>query len=128
MRITDDLKHAWLIHAKGALFIALGGLSATLLLAQMPTIKTAALLAITVWAFCRFYYYLFYVLERYLGQKRFPGVFAALRLLFERKGGNVPAWISVAAVLAALGARAADDYQLGPDSQFKPDVPHGRVE
>src|ERR1044071_3651399 len=23
---------------------------------------------------------------------------------------------------------AADDYQLGPDSQFKPDVPHGRTE
>src|SRR5947207_14183399 len=30
--------------------------------------------------------------------------------------------------LAALGARAADDYVLGPDSQFKAEVPHGRVE
>src|SRR6266851_3645662 len=30
--------------------------------------------------------------------------------------------------LAALGAQAADDYKLGPDSQFKPDVPHGRTE
>src|SRR5438093_5257363 len=30
--------------------------------------------------------------------------------------------------LAALAAQAADDYVLGPDSQFKPDVPHGRVE
>src|SRR3954464_6563938 len=30
--------------------------------------------------------------------------------------------------LAALFAHAADDYVLGPDSQFKPDVPHGRVE
>src|SRR6516165_9064913 len=28
----------------------------------------------------------------------------------------------------ALAAHAADDYVLGPDSQFKPDVPHGRVE
>jgi sugar lactone lactonase YvrE/enterochelin esterase-like enzyme len=25
-------------------------------------------------------------------------------------------------------AQSADDYQLGPDSQFKPEVPHGRVE
>jgi len=32
------------------------------------------------------------------------------------------------ALLIALGTRAADDYVLGPDSQFKPDVPHGRVE
>ena len=31
-------------------------------------------------------------------------------------------------VLAGLGAFAADDYVLGPDSQFKPEVPHGRVE
>src|SRR6476660_1488559 len=31
-------------------------------------------------------------------------------------------------LLAALAAPAADDYRLGPDSQFKADVPHGRVE
>jgi enterochelin esterase family protein len=30
--------------------------------------------------------------------------------------------------LFAVTVRAADDYKLGPDSQFKPDVPHGRVE
>src|ERR1051326_6408366 len=29
---------------------------------------------------------------------------------------------------AALAAQAADDYVLGPDSQFKPEVPHGRME
>ena len=32
------------------------------------------------------------------------------------------------AALAALGTQAADDYKLGPDSQFKAEVPHGRVE
>src|SRR6266699_3933853 len=31
-------------------------------------------------------------------------------------------------VLAAFGAQAADDYKLGPDSQFKAEAPHGRVE
>ena len=31
-------------------------------------------------------------------------------------------------VLAGWGAFAADDYVLGSDSQFKPEVPHGRVE
>src|SRR5690349_14268242 len=34
----------------------------------------------------------------------------------------------VSMALAALAAPAADDYVLGPDSQFKPDVPHGRIE
>jgi sugar lactone lactonase YvrE/enterochelin esterase-like enzyme len=41
-------------------------------------------------------------------------------------------FLSLAAVLLAatttFRARAADDYKLGPDSQFKPEVPHGRVE
>ena len=32
------------------------------------------------------------------------------------------------ATLAAMRASATDDYVLGPDSQFKPEVPHGRVE
>src|SRR6266568_9466109 len=31
-------------------------------------------------------------------------------------------------ILAVFEAQAADDYKLGPDSQFKADVPHGRVE
>ena len=31
-------------------------------------------------------------------------------------------------LFAACGGWAADDYQLGPDSEFRPDVPHGRVE
>ena len=30
--------------------------------------------------------------------------------------------------LAAFRAQAADDYKLGPDSQFKAELPHGRVE
>src|SRR5258706_3187423 len=30
--------------------------------------------------------------------------------------------------LVVVSAQAADDYVLGPDSQFKPEVPHGRVE
>src|SRR5881397_3784669 len=30
--------------------------------------------------------------------------------------------------LAALVTHAADDYKLGPDSQFRAEVPHGRVE
>ncbi len=86
MKLMNDLRSPWLIHAKGVLFVLLGVLSAGLLLAQLPTLRTAALLGVTVWAFCRFYYYLFYVLERYLGrEQRFAGVFDAVRFLFRRK-------------------------------------------
>src|ERR1051326_6497695 len=39
---------------------------------------------------------------------------------------KVLAWFFAA--LISLTANAADKYVLGPDSQFKADVPHGRVE
>ena len=82
MKITDDLKNSWLIHLKGALFLVMGLGAGSMLLVLSPTIRTATLLLITVWAFCRFYYYLFYVLDRYLGrEKRFAGVIDALRYL-----------------------------------------------
>ena len=82
MKLTRDLTSPAAIHAKGALFVLLGFMSAGLLLAERPTLKTAALLAVTIWAFCRFYYYLFHVLERYLGrEQRFAGIIDALRYL-----------------------------------------------
>ena len=85
MKLSGDLTSAWAIHLKGVLFVFLGLVAATLLFLQMPTLRTAALLVIVVWAFCRFYYYLFYVLERYLGrEKKFAGVFDALRYLLSR--------------------------------------------
>jgi hypothetical protein len=85
MKLSDDLKSPWLIHLKGALFAVLGLSSAAMLVALSPKLITAALIAITVWAFCRFYYYLFYVLDRYLGrEKRFSGIFDALCYLLKR--------------------------------------------
>src|SRR5215204_5602344 len=39
-----------------------------------------------------------------------------------------PLLLVLSVALAALGAQAADDYVLGPDSQVKAEVPHGRVE
>lgn len=91
MKLTGDIKSPWLIHTKGALFVALGLLSAALLIAQLPTLKTVALLGVTIWAFCRFYYYLFYVLDRYLGrEKRFAGVVDAMRFLLARPPRNRP--------------------------------------
>ncbi len=86
MQLRKDLTNPRAIHAKGVLFVVLGILAAGLLIAQAPTLKTVAMLAIAVWAFCRFYYYLFYVLERYLGrEKRFAGVLDALTYLLRSR-------------------------------------------
>jgi hypothetical protein len=91
MNLNRDLKNPALIHAKGLLFVFLGVLSAALLMAQCPTWKTAALLCLTVWAFCRFYYYLFYVLDRYLGrEKRFAGILDAIQFLLAKPKTKTP--------------------------------------
>ncbi|QDU93301.1 hypothetical protein [Lignipirellula cremea] len=71
-----DLKLPAAIWAKGILFLLLGGVASLLLLLQHPELRTALLLGIAVWAFCRFYYFAFYVIEHYVDpQFRFAGLF-----------------------------------------------------
>lgn len=63
------------IKAKGLLFLFLGLVSATLLILERPTLGVAALLLLAIWSFCRFYYFAFYVLERYVDPAyRFSGL------------------------------------------------------
>jgi len=61
-----DLADPFWIKFKGVLFVLVGISAATLLLLETPSLKTAALLAITVWCFCRAYYFAFYVIEHYV--------------------------------------------------------------
>jgi len=76
---------AW-IKAKGALFLLLGLLATTLILVQRPTLQVAVLLAIAIWAFCRFYYFAFYVIEHYVDPTyRFTGLLSFARYLIGRR-------------------------------------------
>jgi hypothetical protein len=82
MDLTGDIKSKRLLHMKGLLFLILGLLAAGLLLFQSQNFKTLLLLLITIWAFCRFYYYLFYVLEKYIGRdQKYAGVLDALTFI-----------------------------------------------
>ena len=63
--MKDLTNPAW-IKGKGLLFLFLGLLSGTLLFLERPTPRVAVLLILAVWSFCRFYYFAFYVLERYV--------------------------------------------------------------
>lgn len=72
---------AW-IKAKGLLFLILGLLSAALLFFERPTAKIAVLLILAIWSLCRFYYFAFYVLERYVDPAyRFSGLLSLARYL-----------------------------------------------
>jgi len=68
------------------LFLLLGLIGVTGVLLESPHLRTAVLLGVTIWAFCRFYYYLFYVLERYLGKTTpYAGIGDALRFVWKRR-------------------------------------------
>jgi hypothetical protein len=81
-----DLKSPRLIIAKGVLFLLLGCLAAGLIIAEQPTLKLVVLLALTIWAFCRSYYFAFYVIEHYIDPEyKFAGLSSALRYLIRRQ-------------------------------------------
>lgn len=61
-----DLQNARLMWLKGWLFLLIGLVSATLLILEDATLRTTLLLALTIWAFCRAYYFAFYVIEHYI--------------------------------------------------------------
>jgi hypothetical protein len=61
-----DLTNPKVIKLKGVLFLVAGGLASGLLLVDAPSWRNAALLAIAIWSFCRFYYFAFYVIEHYV--------------------------------------------------------------
>lgn len=61
-----DLKNPTAIWTKGILFLVMGFLSAGLLLIRQFSVQNLFLLLITVWSFCRFYYFIFYVIENYV--------------------------------------------------------------
>lgn len=79
--MKDLTSPAW-IKVKGLLFLLLGLLCATLLFLERPALSVAVLFILAVWSFCRFYYFAFYVMERYVDPAyRFSGLFSLARHL-----------------------------------------------
>jgi hypothetical protein len=81
-----DLANPRLIKLKGILFLLIGLMAAALLVLDRPDLKTAALLAIAIWCFCRFYYFAFYVIEHYVDPGfRFSGLWSFARYMLKIK-------------------------------------------
>ncbi len=91
MKLTDDLKDPRLMYLKAALFLVAGAVAAGVLLLESPTLRTAFLLSVALWSFCRAYYFAFYVLERYIDPSfRFDGLGSAVRHVWRTRGGFRP--------------------------------------
>lgn len=80
-----DLKNPKLIWLKGVLFLLLGLMAAGLIVVQTWDFQVAVLLLIAIWAFCRCYYFAFYVIERYVDSEyRFAGLLDFLKYTLAR--------------------------------------------
>jgi len=86
-----DLSDPRWIKLKGILFLLIGLLASALLLVEHREVRTAVLLAVAVWCFCRFYYFAFYVIEHYVDPGyRFSGLWSFARYLLARRRDRGP--------------------------------------
>lgn len=70
-----DISSPRLLYIKAVLFVVGGFMAAGLLLLESPSLRTATLLALSIWCFARAYYFAFYVIEHYVdGQYHYSGL------------------------------------------------------
>ncbi|MDF1756366.1 MAG: hypothetical protein P1U89_26495 [Verrucomicrobiales bacterium] len=84
--LNRDLKSSRLIYLKGFLFLIIGTVSALTLLVESFSLRTGVLIIFTIWGFCRFYYFMFYVVQNYVDPNyRFSGIGSFLSYLLTKK-------------------------------------------
>ena len=85
----SDLKSKKLIYLKGFLFFAIVLTTAIIIVLETQSWKIAALLALLIWASARAYYFMFYVIEKYVDPNyKFAGVFDFAKYACSRKKGH----------------------------------------
>jgi len=84
--LGSDLKNPTWMYVKAVLFLLAGIISIATLLFDAPTLRNAFLLLIAIWSFCRLYYFVFYVIEKYIDPTyRFDSIYSALKYLLRRR-------------------------------------------
>ena len=74
---------------KAILLVVIGITASALLVLEVGTFKGALLLVLSIWAFCRAYYFAFYVIEKYVEPGyRFSGLLSFVRYWVRRKRGG----------------------------------------
>ena len=80
-----DLKSTRWMWIKAGLFVIIALVSSALILVQDPDWHILFLLAAAIWAFCRIYYFAFYVIEKYIDPSfKFSGLFSVVRYLWKK--------------------------------------------
>ena len=82
-----DITSATWIKVKGILFLLLGLGAAGLIVLENRSWRLALLLALAIWCFCRFYYFAFYVIEKYVDPGyKFSGLWSFVCYLIRQRG------------------------------------------
>lgn len=85
MKHPGDIQSARLIQLKGWLFLLLCIIAVIGLLLPAFSWSNLALICLAIWVGCRWYYYLFFVIEHYVDSGfRFASVSDAIRYLVRR--------------------------------------------
>lgn len=85
MKLFDDLKSPFLLYLKGGLFVFLVLLTGIMIILSDNPIEKLILLPLCIWSSCRFYYFLFYVLEQYMDHEKNSSIFAMLIQIIRKK-------------------------------------------
>ncbi|GHG70963.1 hypothetical protein [Comamonas sp. JC664] len=81
----DLQSHRWM-WVKAILFVFIGLVASALILMELPDGRILLLLLLAIWAFCRAYYFAFYVIEKYIDPSfRFAGLISVLRYLANKR-------------------------------------------
>ncbi len=84
-----DLQSSRWMWVKAVLFLIIGTVASALILVEIPEWRVLVLLALAIWAFCRAYYFAFYVIERYIDPSfRFSGLISVVRYLWSKKSAK----------------------------------------
>jgi hypothetical protein len=83
---NKDLTDPRLMYLKAGLFFLGGLIAVAIILLEHPNLKLAAMLAVAIWCFCRFYYFAFYVIEHYIdGKYKFAGLWSFVRFVLRHR-------------------------------------------
>jgi hypothetical protein len=86
LNLFRDLTDSRLMYLKAFLFLVIGTGAALGILIEDPNLQTVFLLGLTIWSFCRLYYFAFYVIEKYIDPGfRFAGLFSVLQYLLQKR-------------------------------------------
>jgi len=83
---VSDIKSTKLMWVKGTLLLLIGVVSSALILLETASLTVGLLLALSVWSFCRAYYFAFYVIEHYVDSGyRFSGMISFVQYALRKR-------------------------------------------